>query len=100
MKGFRCLTSINIPDGVTSIGDRTFFGCSSLSSINIPDGVTSIGRWYTFSGCTSLTSINIPESVTRIGNSAFSGCSGLTRVIYLGTEERWNNLTIGSDNDY
>ena len=55
----RCskLTSINIPEGVTSIGDMAFVGCSSLTSINIPEGVTSIGDW-TFNNCSSLTSIS------------------------------------------
>ena len=93
------LTSITIPSSVTSIGAYAFRGCSGLTSITIPSSVTSIGE-YTFYGCSGLTSITIPNSVTSIGTSAFSGCSGLTRVIYLGIEERWNNLTIESDNDY
>ena len=93
------LTSITIPSSVTSIGEGAFEGCSGLTSITIPSSVTSIGK-YAFSGCSGLTSITIPNSVTSIGTSAFSGCSGLTRVIYLGIEERWNNLTIESDNDY
>ena len=93
------LTSITIPDSVTSIGTSVFSGCSGLTSITISNSVTSIGN-YAFSGCIGLTSITIPNSVTSIGTSAFSGCSGLTRVIYLGIEERWNNLTIESDNDY
>ena len=93
------LTSITIPSSVTSIGAHAFDGCSGLTSITIPSSVTSIGE-YTFYGCSGLTSITIPNSVTSIGTSAFSGCSGLTRVIYLGIEERWNNLTIESDNDY
>ncbi len=73
------LTSINIPNGVTSIALRTFSGCSSLTSINIPEGVTYIGN-SAFSGCSSLTSINIPEGVTSIGDSEFSGCSSLTSI--------------------
>ena len=73
------LTSIVIPDGVTSIGWSTFKGCSGLTSITIPDSVTSIGG-SAFSGCSGLTSITIPDSVTSIGGSAFSGCSGLTSI--------------------
>ena len=98
-EGCSGLTSITIPSSVTSIGAYAFRGCSGLTSITIPSSVTSIGE-YTFYGCSGLTSITIPNSVTSIGTSAFSGCSGLTRVIYLGIEERWNNLTIESDNDY
>jgi len=48
-----------------------------LTSITIPDGVTSIGHGA-FSGCSGLTSITIPDGVTSIGHGAFSGCSGLT----------------------
>ena len=73
-------TSINIPDSVTSIGERAFYGCSSLTSISIPDSVTSIGGWA-FYGCRSLTSISIPDSVTSIGESAFSECRSLTSII-------------------
>ena len=67
------LISVNIPEGVTKIEDLTFSECRSLKSIYIPDGVTSIGR-SAFNYCGNLTSINIPESVTSIGDGAFSGC--------------------------
>ena len=75
----RSLTSINIPDSVTSIGNEAFSWCESLTSINIPESVTSIGN-EAFSWCESLTSINIPESVTSIGNEAFSWCESLTSI--------------------
>ena len=77
--GCTSLTSVSIPDSVTSIGFSAFEICSSLTSINIPNSVTSIGT-YAFSECTSLTSINIPNSVTSIDNYAFDSCSSLTSV--------------------
>ena len=73
------LTSVTIPDSVTSIGREAFYGCSGLTSITIPDSVTSIGS-FAFSGCSGLTSITIPDSVTSIGSSAFRGCSRLTSI--------------------
>ena len=73
------ITSITIPNSVTSIGDHVFYSCNSLNSITIPDSVTSIGG-YAFSGCTALTSITIPDSVTSIGGGAFSGCTALTSI--------------------
>ena len=73
------LTSITIPDNVTSIGSYAFAYCSSLTSITIPDSVTTIGS-YAFYGCTGLTSVTIPSSVTSIGDYAFRDCTGLTSV--------------------
>ncbi len=73
------LTSITIPNNVTSIGERAFYGCTGLTNITIPNNVTSIGV-RAFDGCTGLTNITIPNSVTSIGGGAFSDCSGLTNI--------------------
>ena len=78
--GCSSLTSIIIPDSVTSIGNYAFYGCTGLTSITIPDSVTSIGN-IAFYGCTGLTSVTIPDSVTSIGDRTFYGCTGLTSII-------------------
>ncbi len=73
------LTSITLPDSVTSIGSYAFGNCTSLTSITLPDSVTSIGS-YAFGNCTNLTSITLPDSVTSIGTFPLSGCTNLETI--------------------
>ena len=73
------LTSATIPDSVTSIGQAAFDECTSLTSVTVPNGVTSIGE-AAFIDCTSLTNATIPNGVTGIGEAAFDGCTSLTSV--------------------
>ena len=75
----RNITSVTIPDGVTTIGHSALYGCTSLTSVVIPNSVTSLEQ-SAFNGCTSLKSISIPNSVTSIGDYAFYGCSSLTSI--------------------
>jgi hypothetical protein len=95
------LTSITIPDSVTFIGNNAFYGCAKLTSITIPDGVTAIGN-YAFYGCSKLTSITIPSSLTSIGNQAFYNCTGL-KGIYITDLTAWckiNFYTSGTSSTY
>ena len=78
------ITSVDIPDGVTSIGNGAFSMCSGLTSVDIPDSVTSIGN-SAFLKCSGLTSVTIPGSVTSIGSYAFEDCSYLTKITFEGT---------------
>ncbi|MCQ2608678.1 MAG: leucine-rich repeat protein [Bacteroidales bacterium] len=74
------LTSIVLPQTISSISESAFYGCTKLISINIPDGVEAISQ-YVFNECSSLTSIALPESIRSIGNVAFFGCSKLTSIV-------------------
>lgn len=73
------ITSLVLPEGVSSIGNGAFSGCTNLSDINIPDSVTNIGE-FAFNRCRELTSIDIPDSVEYIGKNAFSYCSKLENI--------------------
>ena len=84
------LTSITIPASVTSIGSSAFSGCSNLASIMIPNGVTSIGD-SCFAYCYNLASITIPDSVTNIGSNAFSRCTNLVSVLIPNNVENIGN---------
>ena len=64
---------------VISIGSSAFEGCTGLTSVEIPNSVTTIW-YYAFQGCTGLTSVTIPGSVTKILNQAFYNCSNLTSI--------------------
>ena len=141
-EGCSGLTSVTIPDSVTSIGNEAFRSCSSLASVAIGNSVKNIGNYAfeycrnittlnynasvvfnafsscsnltlvvlgdnvtnidtnAFAGCTKLETIIIPKSVTEIESGAFENCSALTTVKYCGSEAEWNEMYIGSNNDY
>lgn len=151
------ITSIEIPNTVTSIGEMAFLGCTSLKSVKlstgvakidknafgscsalqeiqvakdnpnfsslngvlyskkqdtlviypaaktdaayiIPSGVTSVAM-YAFSESPYLETLTIPNSLIKVGDSAFYNCKNLRAVSYNGTEEEWNQITIGLLNE-
>ena len=92
------VTSVTIPDSVTSIPDAAFVNCSQLTNISIPNSVTYIG-FSAFSSCTSLKSITLPSSLSTIGNSAFAGCPSSMTVTYPGSKKQWDAIFKGSNND-
>lgn len=115
------VTSVTIPDSVTSIPDSAFGFCSQLTNISIPNSVTYIG-FSAFNSCTSLKSITLPSSlstiqseafyncgnletiripvsVTSIGNNAFADCPSLMTVTYPGSKTQWDDITKGRNSD-
>ena len=92
------ITSVTIPNSVTSIGNSAFFG-NKLTSVTIPTSVTSIGN-SAFSS-NHLTSVTIPNSVTSIGSGAFrkdsSSNPNLTKIINkTGKSFDWGRIVNGS----
>lgn len=93
------LTNISIPNSVTSIGFFAFSSCTSLKSITLPSSLSSISEAL-FSGCSQLTTIHIPVSVTSIGNNAFADCPSLMTVTYPGSKTQWDDdIDKGSNNN-
>lgn len=90
---------IVIPDSIDGyemkhIGSGAFKNYTNLTSITLPNTITSIGE-YAFSGCTGLTNITIPDSVVSIDSYAFNNCTGLTSMNYLGTLDKWVQISFG-----
>ena len=77
------MTSISIPNAVTSLGNSTFQGCSGLTSATLGTGIITIGI-LCFQNCTSLTSVSIPNATTTLSDNAFQECSALASLT-LGT---------------
>jgi hypothetical protein len=73
------ISSVTIPDSVTSIGDNSFYFCEYTTSITIGSSVTTIGT-NAFTYCEYLTNISIPDSVISIGAAAFDNCFDLSTV--------------------
>ncbi len=100
----KTVTKIIIPETieekqVIEIAKGAFSGCRSLTSVQLPNSITSIDN-STFSGCSSLTSITIPNNVTSIGDWAFYNCSSLTNINFKGTKAQWNSISKGNGWNY
>ena len=99
------IKTVQLPDGLTSIGDCSFVDCTALKRLELPDSVTRIGVFafegctalqevrfsaklksvdlMAFSNCTALTEALLPAAVTHVGYAAFSGCKSLRRLVCL-----------------
>ena len=73
------IESIEIPEGVTSIGALAFAHCENLERVIIPSSVTSL-EGNEFRNCISLATVELPEGLTKIGGGTFSGCTALENI--------------------
>ena len=73
------LTSITLPDTLTTVGDGVFYHCDGLTSLALPGTFTCVSNSM-FEGCLGLTSITLPDTLTRVGRCAFYSCRGLTSL--------------------
>ncbi len=112
------VTSVILPEGLTMIGVRAFWGCLYLEEIVLPDTLTSLGE-CAFDGCTALETVTIPASLRYIPEGAFYGCYRLTtvhlcsgfgciyenafmdctrlrRIYFHGTAEAWDKVDVES----
>ena len=76
-RNFTALRSITLPNSVTTLGAQTFWGCSALTTANLPDGITTLDR--TFLSCSALTTVDLPNGLTTL-LSTFAGCTSLTSI--------------------
>ena len=101
------LSSITIPESITTIGNWAFQSCSSLTTITLPNGVSEMFE-QAFGSCSNLESIYLPRSLKTIGRNIFLNCPKLKNIYYEGSKTEWNqinkheewDLTIKAYNNY
>ena len=74
----RSITEVNIPEGVTKIGDFAFRSCTKLTSVTLPSTLKTIGSSAFYS--TEITTLDVPNGVTTINSNAYTSCTNLTTV--------------------
>ena len=79
---YTSLTTATLPSSLTAIADG-MFSRSGLESIEIPEGVTSLGTW-SFDNCPSLATVTLPTTITDINNYAFEHCASLESITVAG----------------
>lgn len=93
-KGCTSLLSVELPVGLTSVGNSAFMDCTALSEVSLPNTITHLGN-YSFKNCTSLDSIFVPKSLKYMGLEAFFGCKNISGV-YIEDIESWSKIKIAN----
>ena len=73
------ISSLVLPEGLTSVGSYAFAGCTRLASVSVPSSLKAIGD-YAFSDCSALTAFPFPNGMEYVGIAAFQNCAGLTSI--------------------
>ena len=84
MFAYAPITSIEIPNSVTSIGKLTFYDCEELTSVTIPSSVTSVG-YEAFRECSKLQSVTIAGTISSINADMFKSCSAMRTLNITGS---------------
>ncbi len=82
---------------VSAIADGAFRGCDKLTSVKVPEGVTTIG-FNAFYDCLGLKSVTLPKSLVKVENNAFDG-TNVKDVYYGSTSQDWTNVVVKAGND-
>lgn len=93
----------HIPDGVVTVGNKSFMDDTTITKVIMPDSVTAIedgifqypsssSNAMAFGDCVNLKEVVFSNNLTSIGNYAFYGCTGLTDIYYTGTQTQWEAI--------
>lgn len=91
-------TAVEVPDGVTEIGNFAFYNCGNLQKIMLPASVTKID-WGAFWQCSGLETLTTRGTLTEIGEAAFSDCPKLAEIYTTMSEADWNAIPVGAENE-
>lgn len=92
------LRRVEIGEGITTVSDFAFEGCTKLEEVTLPEGLTHIGS-LAFNGCSGLRRIVLPASLEAVDSFAFYGCSSLREVVYSGTAAQWSAVSVDVYNE-
>ena len=89
---------LTLPEGLTALSGEAFRGCKGFDGkLTLPKSLTSIGA-FAFRSC-GFTTVELYDGVETIGTRAFHDCGNLEKVIYHGTKEQWETITVGDGNE-
>ena len=89
------ITTVSIPNTVTSIENRAFYNCRMLPAVSLPANLQTIDS-QAFSYCRSLDKITLPKTVKTVGSYAFSYCTALSSLGFTENAKTGFTLSVNS----